>query len=114
MLGQRLTELRKSKNLTQEEIAKKLHLTRSTYAQYEVKWMAAKRYWLVEARGKQELSQQDVADRANISRSTYAQFEVGRRNPTVSNAQKIALVLGIDWTLFFTQVSRVKRQNKTA
>lgn len=36
MLGRRLTELRKSMDLTQEEIAKKLHLTRSTYAQYEV------------------------------------------------------------------------------
>jgi transcriptional regulator with XRE-family HTH domain len=36
MLGQRLTELRKAKKLTQEEIAKKLHMTRSTYAQYEV------------------------------------------------------------------------------
>lgn len=76
--------------------------------------MTTKRYWLVEARGKHGFSQKDVADRANIPRSTYAQFEVGRRNPTVSNAQKIALVLGIDWTLFFAQVSRVKRQNKTA
>lgn len=36
MLGQRLKELRNLKRLTQDEIAKKLHLTRSTYAQYEV------------------------------------------------------------------------------
>lgn len=36
MLGRRLTELRKEKKLTQTEIAEKLHMSRSTYAQYEV------------------------------------------------------------------------------
>lgn len=36
MLGKRLTNLRKELKLTQEVIAKKLHMTRSTYAQYEV------------------------------------------------------------------------------
>lgn len=36
MLGKRLVELRKKKGMTQEEVAKKIHLTRSTYAQYEV------------------------------------------------------------------------------
>lgn len=76
--------------------------------------MDTKRDWLKSLREQIGLSQKDVAERAGIPRSTYAQFEVGRRNPTVANAQKVALVLGFDWTLFFAQVSRVKRQNKSA
>lgn len=36
MLGERLTRLRKDRNLTQTEIANRLHISRSTYAQYEV------------------------------------------------------------------------------
>lgn len=76
--------------------------------------MAVKRDWLVNLREQIGLSQKDVADRAGIPRSTYAQYEVGRRNPTVTNAQQVAAVLGFDWTIFFTQNSRVKRQRKIA
>jgi transcriptional regulator with XRE-family HTH domain len=36
LLGERLVELRKERKLTQSDVAKRLHLTRSTYAQYEV------------------------------------------------------------------------------
>lgn len=36
MLGQQLKLLRKSANLTQEELAKKLNITRGTYAHYEL------------------------------------------------------------------------------
>lgn len=36
MLGERLVQLRKAKKLTQQQIADKLHLTRGTYAQYEI------------------------------------------------------------------------------
>lgn len=35
-LGERLTELRNARNLTQIEVAEMLHMSRSTYAQYEV------------------------------------------------------------------------------
>lgn len=35
MLGDRLTQLRKRKNLRQEDVAKKLGIARTTYAMYE-------------------------------------------------------------------------------
>lgn len=36
MLGERLSKLRKERNLTQKDVANRLHITRSTYAQYEI------------------------------------------------------------------------------
>lgn len=36
MLGERLNLLRKKRKLTQQYIADRLHITRSTYAQYEI------------------------------------------------------------------------------
>lgn len=36
MLGERLTRLRKSRKLTQQQVADMLHLSRGTYAQYEI------------------------------------------------------------------------------
>lgn len=36
LLGERLIELRNRRKLTQQEIANKMHLSRSTYAQYEI------------------------------------------------------------------------------
>lgn len=36
MLGDRLKELRKSNNLSQEELSKRLNLNRGTYAHYEL------------------------------------------------------------------------------
>lgn len=36
MLGERLVKLRRSRKLTQQQIADKLHLSRGTYAQYEI------------------------------------------------------------------------------
>jgi putative transcriptional regulator len=76
--------------------------------------MANKRDWLISIREQLGFSQKDVADRVGIPRSTYAQYEVGRRNPTVPNAQQVSIVLGFDWTLFFAKESRNKRQKKIA
>jgi putative transcriptional regulator len=76
--------------------------------------MAAKREWLISIRFQLDFTQQDIADKTNISRSSYAEYEIGRRNPTVPNAQKIASVMGFDWTLFFAKESRNKRQKKIA
>lgn len=36
MLHERLVELRKSKKMTQKDLAKKIHISRDTYAQYEI------------------------------------------------------------------------------
>ena len=60
-----------------------------------------KRNWLLDYRVNKELTQEDVAKRAGISRTTYAMIETGNRNPSVPVAQRIAITLGFDWTLFF-------------
>jgi transcriptional regulator with XRE-family HTH domain len=65
LLGERLVELRKEKKLTQEDIAKKLHLTRSTYAQYEV-----------DRRVPEYATLQKLADYFNVS----IDYLVGRSN----------------------------------
>lgn len=36
MLGKTLVSLRKNRGLTQQDVADRLHITRSTYAQYEI------------------------------------------------------------------------------
>jgi transcriptional regulator with XRE-family HTH domain len=36
LLGERLAKLRKQRNLTQQQVADKIHISRATYAQYEI------------------------------------------------------------------------------
>ncbi len=62
--------------------------------------MAGNRDWLVEYRSNR--TQQEVADQAGITRSCYAHIEIGRRDPSIATAKKIARALGFDWTIFFT------------
>lgn len=49
---------------------------------------------LWEQRKKTGLSQEDVARRAGITLRTYQYIEHGQREPSVSNAQRIAQILG--------------------
>lgn len=76
--------------------------------------MKGKRDWLISIRVQLNLTQQDVSDKTKIPRSTYAEYEIGRRNPTVENAQRIADIMGFDWTIFFAPKGRNKRQSKIA
>lgn len=73
--------------------------------------MPNKRAWLINFREKAGFTQEEVANLCNLPRSTYAQYEVGRRNPTVENAQKIGNALGFNWPLFFNPQCRNKRQS---
>ncbi|PFL68861.1 helix-turn-helix transcriptional regulator [Bacillus anthracis] len=59
------------------------------------------REWLIEKRKATNKTQKDIAYKAQISRSLYAMIENGERNPSVSVAKKIAVVLNFDWTIFF-------------
>lgn len=67
------------------------------------------RTWLIEARGKE--TQKNVAEKAGISQNFYSCIENGQRCPSPKVAQRIGEVLGIDWTMFFTQS---KPQNSEA
>ncbi|WP_445321747.1 helix-turn-helix transcriptional regulator [Oceanobacillus sp. FSL W7-1309] len=57
---------------------------------------------LVEKRKEKKLTQQEIADKIGVSRQYYNDIENEKRSPSVGLAQKIGDVLGIDWTIFFT------------
>ncbi|MBY0128277.1 MULTISPECIES: helix-turn-helix transcriptional regulator [Bacillus subtilis group] len=69
------------------------------------------REWLISQRGNQ--SQKSVAQKVNISRGAYANIELGKRNPSVQLAKKIAQELNFDWTIFFEEdVVETKQKTK--
>ena len=59
------------------------------------------RTWLVSIRKEKGASQKDVADGAAISQPAYCRIEIGKVDPSVGTAKKIADVLGFPWTRFF-------------
>lgn len=67
---------------------------------------------LKERRKLLKYSQQEVADKVGIERSYYTKIENGL-SPSVKVAQRIGEVLGVDWTIFFTNFS-AKNAQKTA
>ena len=73
-----------------------------------------RRDWLVGIRNQLGYTQEKVSELTGIKRSTYNQYEIGRRNPTVKNAKKIASALGFEWTIFFADERRTKTQKETA
>lgn len=58
-------------------------------------------------------SQQEVANKAGIERSYYTKIENGLR-PSVKVAQSLGKVLGLDWTIFFTNNCAKNAQFQTA
>lgn len=67
---------------------------------------------LKERRRLLKYSQQEVADKVGIERSYYTKIENGL-SPSVKVAQRIGEVLGVDWTIFFTNYG-AKTTQKTA
>ena len=59
------------------------------------------RTWLRVFRQNRGLSEKEVAQRVGISQTAYHYIETGERTPTTRTAQRIAAVLGFDWTAFF-------------
>ncbi|WP_041123084.1 helix-turn-helix transcriptional regulator [Jeotgalibacillus alimentarius] len=55
-----------------------------------------------------QLSQQEIADQAGITRQFYGMVECGERKPSVPVAQKLAIVLEVEWTVFFESESNLK------
>lgn len=70
------------------------------------------RRWLLDIRKSLNLTQEQVASKAGIARTTFASIEKGERNPSVSNAKKIANVLNFNWTIFFEEKVRVMSNKK--
>jgi len=67
------------------------------------------RDWLIKKRGNK--SQETTAKNIGISRGAYANIELGKRNPSVPLAKKIADHLDFDWTLFFEENVVDSKQN---
>lgn len=71
------------------------------------------RTWLIKKRGN--LSQEEVAKLSGISRGAYSNIEIGKRDPSVNVAKRIANVLDFQWTIFFDEnVVETKQKVDTA
>ena len=46
------------------------------------------------------MTQNELAEKVGVTRTAVSKWEAGRM-PTPKTAQRIAAVLGFDWTLFF-------------
>ncbi len=60
---------------------------------------------LLEERKNRNMTQSDVAARIGISRTHYTNIEKGHRRPSPKIAQKLGMVLDIDWIIFYMNVS---------
>ncbi len=59
--------------------------------------------WLMKIRDDKKMTQTQLAQQVGISRQMISAIEKGERRPSVEVAQKIANVLGFDWTEFFNE-----------
>ena len=59
------------------------------------------RVWLKDIREAQHMSQAELAERVQITQPSYSNIEMGKRNPSVDAAKKIANVLGFPWARFY-------------
>lgn len=62
-----------------------------------------------EIRISKHMTQEAVAKAAGISRPAYSNIEGGKRRPSPDVAQRIAHVLGFDWTRFYSVETNDKR-----
>jgi putative transcriptional regulator len=58
--------------------------------------------FLANKRKEKGLTQQVMANKIGVSRQYYNDIENNKRQPSVGTAQKIGEILGVDWTIFFT------------
>ena len=65
--------------------------------------------WLREIRSSKRLSCAAVGRAAGITRQHYNLIEAGKRRPSVEVAKAIAVVLGFDWTRFYTDERPLER-----
>ena len=59
--------------------------------------------FLQEARKAHNLTQAELAERVGATQSVISRIEAGKRYPSPFLAQRIASVLGFDWTEFFQE-----------
>ncbi len=57
---------------------------------------------LKDIRTEKGLTQQELADECDVNRTTITNIEGGIINPSVKLAKKLGEILGVDWTIFFS------------
>lgn len=60
-----------------------------------------KRLWLTKIRKSLDKNYVEMASYLDLPLTTYTSYEKGIRNPTVSQARKLAEKLNVEWTIFF-------------
>lgn len=53
------------------------------------------------------LTQAELAEQAETTQAVISRIEAGKRRPSVATAQRIAAVLGFDWTEFFPETPEI-------
>lgn len=56
---------------------------------------------LKELRTQKGISQKELADKCDVVRQTISNIECGMTKPSVELAKKMAVVLDVEWTIFF-------------
>lgn len=57
---------------------------------------------LKELRRKNGVTQQQVADACEVTRATITMIEIGKNQPSVKLAKRLAAYFGVEWTIFFS------------
>nr|WP_244925806.1 helix-turn-helix transcriptional regulator [Enterococcus xiangfangensis] len=57
--------------------------------------------WLKIMREEKGYTQESIAEKVGIAKTTYSSYEQGHRRPSITTAKKLAVVLGVPWTIFF-------------
>ena len=60
-----------------------------------------KREWLIQSRKEKGITQEELAELCDSTQMMISNIENGIRRPSPELAQKIASVLGFDWTKFY-------------
>ena len=68
------------------------------------------RAWINDARQDRGLSQSEVARQVGIAQQMFSNIESGKRRPSPEVAQRIAQVLGFDWTLFYAELGEPQQR----
>lgn len=120
VFSERLKELRKEQNLTQQEIADKLHVNRVTYTNWEkgnrepnfkmliqladmlnvsTDYLLGREVDMItfseqlkKYRTKKGLTQKELAEQIGIKQNSYSDWETGKNEPSLDNIVKLAKI----------------------
>ena len=66
---------------------------------------------LLQARHRRGLTQTVVAELAGLHQGAYSNIEKGKRKPSVKLAKRIGEILGVDWTIFYEEITEQREDD---